>query len=88
MAKKAKIRFEDALQKVEEIVEQLESGELKLDDSLAKYEQAVKAIKECYQILEAAEKRVEILLKGEGGELKAEPFASSEATPKGDGKEG
>ena len=81
MARKAKsrIKFEEGLQAVEEIVERLESGELILDESLAKYEQAVKAIKECYKILEDAEKRIEILVKGEDGELKAQPFTSSDA---------
>lgn len=60
-----KERFEDHLQSVEGAVQKLESGDLPLEDALAQYEAGVKALKQCYEILEAAEKRVEILLKGD-----------------------
>ena len=86
MARKAKVKFEDALKRVEELVEELEAGELTLDESLAKYEEGVKALKQCYQILQQAEKRIEILVKGEGDELKTEPFAA-EAAEEGNSRE-
>ena len=88
MARKPKIRFEEALQKVEGIVEQLESGELRLDDSLAKYEEAVAAIKECYQILQDAEKRIETLVKGEDGEMTVQPFTSPDESAADSDQEG
>ena len=65
-----KERFEDHLAAVEEAVQKLESGDLPLEDALASYESGVKALKQCEEILAAAEKKVEILLKG--GTL--EPF--------------
>jgi len=51
---------------------------LTLDDSLARYEEGVKALKKCYEILREAEKRVEVLLKSEDGALKTAPFEPEE----------
>ncbi|MBI3270251.1 MAG: exodeoxyribonuclease VII small subunit [Planctomycetes bacterium] len=69
-----KERFEDFLAQVEEAVRQLEGGNLALEDSLTQYESGVKALKRCYEILEAAEKRVQILLKTEEGGVEAQPL--------------
>ena len=71
---KAKVKFEEKLARLEKIVDEMESGDLTLDESLAKYEEGVNALKKCYEMLRDAEKRVEVLLKGEDGELKVEPF--------------
>lgn len=51
--------YEKALKKVETIVTQLESGELTLEDSITSYEQALKLLKECYNKLNKAEKKLE-----------------------------
>ena len=85
MAKK-KIQFEDFLTKLEKTVEDLERGDLTLDQSLARYEQGVKALRQCYEILRDAEKRVEILLKNEDGSTITAPFEPEE-TPPSDDKE-
>lgn len=69
-----KERFEDFLAQVEEAVRQLEGGTLPLEESLTQYENGVKALKRCYEILEAAEKRVQILLKTEEGGVQAQPL--------------
>jgi exodeoxyribonuclease VII small subunit len=53
--------FEEALASLEQVVEDLERGELGLSDSLARYEQGVKHLKQCFGQLEAAERRVELL---------------------------
>jgi exodeoxyribonuclease VII small subunit len=53
--------FEQALASLEEIVLDLEAGRLGLADSLARYEEAVKLLKQCYMQLEQAERRVELL---------------------------
>ena len=53
--------FEQALASLEEIVHDLEAGRLGLADSLARYEEAVKLLKQCYAQLEQAERRVELL---------------------------
>ena len=55
--------FETSLKELEEIVEQLETSDLTLDETLAKYENGIKMYKQCYQILEKAEKKINILLK-------------------------
>ena len=75
---KSKPKFEEHLARLEKIVEELEGGDLTLDDSLARYEEGVKALKKCYEILRDAEKRVEILLKSDDGELKTAPFEPEE----------
>jgi exodeoxyribonuclease VII small subunit len=75
---KSKPKFEERLARLEKIVEELEAGDLTLDDSLARYEEGVKTLKKCYEILRDAEKRVEILLKSGEGELKIAPFEPEE----------
>ena len=67
MAKR--MSFEQALGKLEELVEQIESGEVGLEESIARYEEGIKLIKQCRAILDAAEKRIQLLAKGEGGQL-------------------
>ncbi len=69
--------FEEAMKRLEEIVEQLEKGELPLEETLSLFEEGVKLSRFCREKLDEAEKRVEILLKGEGGILSREPFSLS-----------
>ena len=66
--------FETSLKELEEIVEQLETNDLTLDETLAKYESGIKIYKQCYQTLEKAEKKINILLKNSIGEARAEEF--------------
>jgi len=53
--------FEEALQQLEEIVHQLEEGEIGLNEALARYEQGVKLLRQCYDLLERAERKIELL---------------------------
>jgi exodeoxyribonuclease VII small subunit len=69
-----KPNFEASLKELEEIVEQLEKGDLKLDETLAKYEMGIKIYKKCYQILESAEKKINVLLKNTAGETYTKEF--------------
>lgn len=55
------IDFEESLSEVEQIVSQLESGELGLTASLEKYERGIRRLKQCHEILNAAEQRVSVL---------------------------
>jgi len=55
--------FEDSLTKLEEIVEKMESGDLKLEDSLKLFEEGMKLTKDCNQRLSEIEKKVKLLLK-------------------------
>jgi len=66
-------KFEDCLQQLEKIVEQLEKGDLSLEQSLKLFEDGVRLSNSCRQELEAAEGKVEILVK-HGGKLQPEPF--------------
>lgn len=66
-------KFEDCLQQLEKIVEQLEKGDLPLEKSLQLFEEGVRLSNSCRQELEAAEGKVEILMK-QGGKLHPEPF--------------
>jgi exodeoxyribonuclease VII small subunit len=70
-------KFEESLKKLEEIVEQLEKGEIPLEQSLALFEEGMKMSNSCRKELEAAEGKVEILLRNQG-KLQAEPFEGSE----------
>lgn len=61
--------FEGALDELAEVVEQLESGDLSLDDALAAYEKGVGLVKFCNQKLNEVEKKVELLIKDKDGKL-------------------
>lgn len=69
--------FEQALERLEEIVELLEQGEASLEESIRLYEEGMKLVHICSKKLEWAEQQVEILLKKDG-ELKAIPFQPKE----------
>lgn len=75
--------FEKALEDLENIVEKLEKGGLSLNESLSLFEKGVKLARYLRDELEKAEKKVEILLKDEKGEIKEEPFdlAQEEKAP-------
>ena len=68
------IKFEDALQRLEQIVDQLEAGDLPLEDSLKVFEEGVALARRCAKYLEEAEKRIELLTKDESALLKIELF--------------
>ena len=70
----ADLSFEKALAELENIVSKLEEGGLPLNESLSLFEKGVKRAKFLREELEKAEKKTEILLKDESGEVKAEPF--------------
>jgi len=74
----AEVKFEDALKKLEKIVSDLESGDVSLDESLAKYESGVKLVRICQKKLEEAKKKVEILIKTKDGKIKKEDFKTSD----------
>lgn len=59
MVEKERLGFEEALKKLESIVEQLEEEEITLEDSVNLYEEGVKMSKFCTEILEQAEQRIE-----------------------------
>jgi exodeoxyribonuclease VII small subunit len=76
-----KERFEDYLKQVEEAVKALEGGKLGLEESIEKYEVGVKALRQCYAILEQAERKIQILIKEKDGTLAARDFDPAEERP-------
>jgi exodeoxyribonuclease VII small subunit len=68
------LTFEKALADLEGIVQKLEKGGLSLNESLALFEKGVKLAKYLREELGKAEKKVEILLKDDKGEVRKEPF--------------
>jgi exodeoxyribonuclease VII small subunit len=66
--------FERALEQLEQIVEQLESGELSLEDSLAAFEAGVGLVKHCNQKLNEVEKKIELLVRDKEGKLQVKDF--------------
>jgi exodeoxyribonuclease VII small subunit len=73
-AKSKEMNFEKALSELEQIVNKLEKGGLTLNESLALFEKGVKLARYLRAELDKAEKKVEILLKDEKGELKTQDF--------------
>ena len=62
------LNYEEAIERLEEIVEKLESGGLSLEKSLDKFEEGVRLVKYCNKELNKAEKKVEMVIK-EGDEF-------------------
>ena len=71
--------FEESLGELEKIVAELESGKLGLSDALARYEEGVKHLKGCQQLLESAERKIELLsgVDAEGNPI-TQPFDESD----------
>ena len=67
-------KFESALEDLEQVVEQLESGELSLEDSLAAFEKGVGLVKFCNQKLNEVEKKIDLLVKDKEGKLQLKAF--------------
>ena len=70
----ADVTFEQALDRLESLVDQLERGELPLEASLQAFEEGMKLSRLCSRQLEEAEKRVRVLSEGAGGEAVLEDF--------------
>ncbi len=72
------LSFEENMKKLEEIATELEKGDLDLNASVSKFEEGMKISKECSEMLEKAEKKITMLIKGEDGELAEEKFVQNE----------
>ena len=69
--------FEEALQKLESIVDAMEAGDLPLDTLLARFEEGVKLVKVCQSRLGEAELKIQKLEKNSAGEPVLQPFTVS-----------
>ncbi len=74
----SKERFEDTFKKLETIVSKLENGDLPLEEAMKLFEEGMRLSKICSQRLMEVQKRVDLLLKGEDGQIKTEPFPFEE----------
>ena len=62
-------KFEVALEELESVVEQLESGDLSLEDALTAFERGVGLVKYCNQKLNEVESKIELLIKDKEGKI-------------------
>ena len=72
--KPAKGTFEGALQRLEDLVEEMQSTELPLETRLKRFEEGIVLVRECAKALEGAAKKVEVLVKSSGGKLETRLF--------------
>lgn len=70
------LKFEECLTRLEQIVSELESGNLALEESLRIFEEGIGLSRHCTRYLEEAERRIETLARDESGELVTRPFAA------------
>lgn len=73
MPRKKSTLFEDSLEELEQLVEQMEQGEISLEESLKSFERGVKLTNTCQKALQDAEQKVQILLE-KNGKQTLEPF--------------
>ena len=80
-----KLSFEQALAQLEQIVTEIESGEIPLEKSIEKYAEGIGYIKQCRKILAQAEQKIQLLSAGEDEELTvAGPMPDDDADRAGD----
>ncbi len=75
--KEKEISFEENLKNLETIVQELENGNLNLEDSVKKFEEGIKISKNCNELLENAEKKINILVS-KNGQYEEESFIAEE----------
>lgn len=74
MADKKSKTFEESLNELENVAKDIERGDLTLEQAIEEFEKGIKLSKECTEILDKAEKKINILVQGENGELEEENF--------------
>ena len=72
--------FEQAIQRLEKIVAEMEGAELPLEDVLKRYEEGTRLVRFCTAKLDEAEKKIEIVQKKADGTVKLEPFEPADTT--------
>jgi exodeoxyribonuclease VII small subunit len=80
----AKKTFEQSLKQLEQIVRELESGDLPLELALKKFEEGVELSKFCSQKLEETERRISVLMQNSAGAVVEKPFPGSDEGEKAD----
>jgi len=76
------LNFEGAMDRLEKIVEQMESGKLPLEDLIVRYEEGMKLVKTCQERLANAEQKIEIITRNSAGKAVVQEFQpAQEAAP-------
>ncbi len=76
--KKKQVTFEEALEKLEAIVEDIEQGKIGLEESVTKYEEGMGLIQHCRKVLADAEMKIQKLQADQQGNLESQPFEPPE----------
>ena len=76
--KDEELGFEEALERLERLAAAMESGKLGLEKTVEAYERGQRLIRACTAKLNEVERRIEILVKGNDGSVRAEPFGGGE----------
>jgi exodeoxyribonuclease VII small subunit len=80
--------FENAMKRLERIVEELEKGELGLEEALKKFQEGIKLSRICTAKLDETEKAVSLLLENESGVVQEKPILTDRFIPEDDDKAG
>ena len=80
--REAELNFESAMDRLEKIVEQMESGKLPLEDLIVRYEEGMNLVKTCQERLANAEQKIEIITRNSAGKALVQDFEpTQEAGP-------
>jgi len=74
----AKTTFEQSMKKLEQIVQELESGDLPLEEAMQKFEEGIKLSRLCSEKLDETEKKITLLLQDQKGNVSEKPFISED----------
>jgi exodeoxyribonuclease VII small subunit len=72
--REAELNFEGAMDRLEKIVEQMESGKLRLEDLIVRYEEGMNLVKICQERLANAEQKIEIIARNSAGKPVVKEF--------------
>jgi exodeoxyribonuclease VII small subunit len=75
--------FEKAMERLEAIVEEMESGKMPLEDLLVRYEEGMKLVKVCQERLSSAEEKIEIITRDHAGKVTVKNFEAAETAGAG-----
>ena len=76
------LNFEAAMNRLEAIVDEMESGKMQLEELIVRYEEGMKLVKTCQERLASAEQRIEIITRNHAGKPAVEPFETKPAAPR------
>ncbi len=79
--REAELNFEGAMDRLEAIVEQMESGKLPLEDLIVRYEEGMNLVKICQERLANAEQKIEIIVRNSAGKTLVKDFEPAQESP-------